>query len=158
MKNVMSTDPSPDWRDFEIEDFGTTGGHCDCCGTTTKRVCGFVRRNGEPVGAYFVAWTQGRPDHGATFDLILGKWGDSAAKNDRYSVALDYRLIDGAPQFMVVDATDRATSDSSLVETALKRSDVIGTPLARQVFVIVDAVYMSDSVAEVRHWTGTCPA
>ena len=115
---------------------------------------GFVHRRGEPIGAYFVAWTQGKPDHGAKFDLILGQWGNSAAKDDRYSVALDYRLIDGAPQFMVVDALNRATSGSPLVGAALKRSDVIGTPLAPQVFAIVDAVHMSESTDEVRHWSG----
>jgi hypothetical protein len=150
---MMPSDPSPDWRDFEIEQAGAVGGYCECCGTTTKRVWGFVHRMGESVGAYFVAWTLGKPDHGAKFDLILGKWGNSAGKDDRYSVALDYRLIDGAPQFMVVDALDRATSGSPLVGAALKRSDVIGTPLAPQVFAIVDAVYMSDSADEVRHWS-----
>lgn len=139
--------------DFDIEEAGTAGGHCACCGTTTKRVWGFVRRGGEPVGAYFVAWTEGKPDHGAKFDLILGRWGDSAAKDDRYAVALDFRLIDGTPQFMVVDALGRVTSGSPLVGTALKRSDVIGTPLAPQVFAVVDAVYMSHSVGEVRHWS-----
>ncbi len=148
----MSADPSPGWREFQIEEAGSTGGHCECCGTTTKRVWGFVRRNAEPVGAYFVAWTQGKPDHGAKFDLILGKWGDAAIKDDRYAVALDYRLIEGTPQFMVVDALNRATSGSPLVGTALKRTDVIGTPLATQVFAIVDAVYMSDSAGELRQW------
>ena len=148
----MPSDPSPDWRAFEIEEAGAAGGHCACCGMTTKRVWGFVRRNGEAVGAYFVAWTQGKPDHGATFDLIVGNWGASGANEDRYSVALDYRLIDGAPQFTVVDALNRATSGSILVGTALKRSDVIGSPLAPQLFAIVDAVYMSDSAGEVRHW------
>jgi hypothetical protein len=78
--------------------------------------------------------------------------GASAGKDDRYSVALDYRLIDGAPKFMVVDALNRATPGSPLVGTALNRSDVIGTPLAPQVFAIVDAVYMSDSAGDVRHW------
>jgi hypothetical protein len=149
----MPSDSPPDWRDFEIEESGAGPGHCECCGASTMRVWGFVRRNGDPVGAYFVAWTQGKPDHGAKFDLILGKWGNSAAKDDRYSVGLDYRLIDGSPQFMVVDALNRATSGSPLVGTALKRSDVIGTPLAPQVFAIVDAVYMSESASEVRHWS-----
>jgi hypothetical protein len=149
----MSSDPSPGWHAFEIEEAGAAGGHCECCGTTTKRVWGFVRRGGEPVGAYFVAWTQGKSDHGAKFDLILGKWGNSAANDDRYSVAVDFRLIDGAPQFMVVDALDRATSGSPFVGTALKRSDVIGTPLAPQVFATVDAVYMSNSAGEVRQWS-----
>jgi hypothetical protein len=149
----MSADPSPVWRDFEVEESGNAHGHCDCCGTTTRNVWGFVGRDGETIGAYFVAWTQGKPEHGATFDLILGKWGDSTTRDDRYAVALDFRVMDGAAQFMVVDALDGATSASDLVGTALKRSDVIGTPLATQVFAIVDAVYMSDSSAEVRRWS-----
>jgi hypothetical protein len=149
----MPSDTAPDWREFEIEESGTAGGQCDCCGKTTKRVWGIVRRAGEPVGAYFVAWTREKPDHGAAFDLILGKWGDSAVKQDRYSTALDFRLINGAPQFMVVDAENRHTARSPLVGTALKRTDVIGTPLAAQVFAVIDAVYMSDGASEVRSWS-----
>jgi hypothetical protein len=149
----MSSVPSPEWSNFEIEESGSAGGHCGCCGATTKRIWGFVRRSGEPVGAYVVAWTPGKPDHGAKFDLILGKWGDSASKVDRYSVALDLRLIDGSAQFMVVDALDRATSGSPLVGTALKRSDVIDTPLAPQIFAIVDAVYMSHGARELHDWS-----
>jgi hypothetical protein len=49
----MSSDPLPDWRDFEVEETGAAGGYCECCATTTKNVWGFVYRNGEPVGAYF---------------------------------------------------------------------------------------------------------
>jgi hypothetical protein len=149
----MSPDAQPDWREFEIEKSGSTRGQCECCGTTTKCTWGFVLRNQAPVGAYFLAWTEGKPDHGAHFDFILGKWGDSAAANDRYTVALDYRLINGAPQFMVVDAVGRVTSDSPLMGAALNRADVIGTPLAPQVFAIVDAVYMSPSGDEIRGWS-----
>ena len=148
----MPSDPPPDWRDFEVEQQGTRGGHCDCCGTTTKRVWGLVRRNNTPVGAYFVTWTEGKPDHGAKFDLILGEWGDSTTKEDRYSVALDYRVIDGAGQYMVVDAADRLTAEGSLFGTALKRLDVIGTPLTPNVFAVVDAVFMSGSASELHHW------
>jgi hypothetical protein len=150
MLKVVS-DPSPDWREFEVQETGAAGGYCECCGTATKRVWGFVRRNAEPVGAYFVTWTRGKPDHGAKFDVVLGKWADSSAKDDRYFVALDWRLIDGVPQFMVVDALGRGTSQNVLFGTALRRSDVIGTPLALEVFAIVDAIYMSVSGSEVRH-------
>jgi hypothetical protein len=66
---------------------------------------------------------------------------------------LDLRLIDGSAQFMVVDALDRATSGSPLVGTALKRSDVIDTPLAPQIFAIVDAVYMSHGARELHDWS-----
>lgn len=147
----MALQSSPDWREFEVELAGSSGGHCECCGTNTKRIWGFVRRHDDPVGAYFVTWTQGKPDHGAKFDLILGKWGKSATNEDRYSAALDFRLIEGTPQFMVVDAHNRETAGS--VGATLSRADIIGTPIAPQVFAIVDAIYMSKGLVEVRSWS-----
>jgi hypothetical protein len=148
----MSQNSSLSGEGFELEQFGESDGHCDCCATRTKRVWGFVRRLGEPVGAYFVSWTDGKPDHGASFELILGRWGDDATKDDRFSVALDHRVIDGAAQFMIVDAASRSVSESPLVGTSLKRSDVVGTPLAAQVFAIVDTVYLHASLEDVRNW------
>jgi hypothetical protein len=143
----------PDWRSFEIEQSGSSTGHCDCCGFTTRRVWGLVHREHEQIAAYFVGWTEDKPDHGATFDLILGLWGDRSSKEDRYAVALDFRLIERTPQFMVVDASDRVTSNSPLVGTRLKRADVIGTPLAPQVFAVIDAVYMAAELDELRSWS-----
>ncbi|HEV2549370.1 MAG TPA: hypothetical protein VGU20_18675 [Stellaceae bacterium] len=105
------------------------------------------------MAAYFVGWAEQRPDHGASFDLILGKWGASATKQDRYAVALDYRIVEGSPQFMVVDAQGRLTSDGDLADSALKRSEIIGTPLAPQVFALIDAIYMGDPrLHEIRTW------
>lgn len=149
----LSNAPLADWRSFKTEQAGANVGHCDCCGCATKRVWGFIRRDDEAVAAYFVGWAEQRPDHGATFDLILGKWGDLATRLDRFAGALDYRMVESSPQFMVVDAQDRLTSSSGLVSTALKRSDVVGTTLAPQVFAIVDAIYMGDSrLNELREW------
>ena len=148
----MASPSPPDWRAFEIEQTGTSAGHCDCCGTATKRVWGLVRRDGVAVATYFVGWTESKPDHGAAFDLILGKWGDSTTKEDRYAVALDFRLIGQSPKFMVVDAINRVTSDSPLVGAALKRSDVIGTPLAPKIFAVIDAVYMGAGLNVLRSW------
>ncbi|HVY57759.1 MAG TPA: hypothetical protein VHA77_07930 [Xanthobacteraceae bacterium] len=86
----------------------------------------------------------------AAFDLILGKWGDSATRQDRDLVALAFRAGDG---FMVVDAQQRLTPFRDIAETALKRSDVIGTPLAPQVFALVDAIWMGDPrLDDVRSW------
>jgi hypothetical protein len=144
---------SIDWRDFEIEQSGASGGTCDCCGSTTKRIWGFAHRNGGTTAAYFVAWTEGKADHGAKFDLILGKWGDKAAQADRYVVALDFHIGGQAPEFVVVDAHTRGASFAALAATTLSRSDVIGTPLAAQVYAVVDAIYMSDGVEAVRAWS-----
>jgi hypothetical protein len=46
---------------------------------------------------------------------------------------------------MVIDAAGRPIGDGTLAATTLGRSDVIGTPLAPQVFSIVDAIYEQDS-------------
>jgi hypothetical protein len=133
---------------------GQNTGHCDCCGTATRRVWGFVSCEGVTVAAYFVGWTIGRPDHGAAFDLIFGAWGDGAKPETRAAIALDFRVVDGTPQYMVVDAEGRPPASSDLVANALARVDVIGSPLAAQVFEIVDAVYLGDATLdELRRWT-----
>ncbi len=148
-----TNDGPVDWRSFEVEQSGTSEGHCDCCGSTTKRVWGLIHKDGAAVAAYFVGWAEQRPDHGASFDLILGKWGASATKQDRYAVALDYRIVEGSHQFMVVDAHGRLTYGSELADSALNRSEVIGTPLASQVFALIDAIYMGDPrLDEIRTW------
>jgi hypothetical protein len=136
-----------------VEQTGQSTGHCDCCGTATKRVWGFVSRQGAGVAAYFVGWTIGRPDHGAAFDLIVGAWGEAATPAARSAVALEFRVVDGTPQFMVVDAERRPVGVSDLVGRVLARSDVIGSPLAAQVFEIVDAIYLGDAALdEPRGW------
>ncbi|MBO6719320.1 MAG: hypothetical protein JJ913_15285 [Rhizobiaceae bacterium] len=149
---MCSTD---DWRDYQIEQIGEGGGHCDCCGDTTRRVWGFVKYYDEPFGAYYLGWTVGKPDHGAAFDLVLGNWSEDAPSSSRFAVSLDYRLIDGSGAFMVVDAEDRIpTQDGKpMFDVALKRTDVIGTALAPEVFAIVDAIFMSDSAGELRSWS-----
>lgn len=54
---------------------------------------------------------------------------------------------------MIVDAQGRLTSESELAEAALKRSDIIGTPVASQVFALIDAIYMGDPrLDELRTW------
>jgi hypothetical protein len=45
---------------------------------------------------------------------------------------------------MVIDAAGRHVAQSELVGKALARTDVMGTPLAREVFAFVDAVWLND--------------
>lgn len=49
-------------------------GPCECCGNNSHCVWGFIHDSQGPLASYFVRWTLGRTlDHGANFDLILGK-------------------------------------------------------------------------------------
>lgn len=125
-------------------------GVCACCGNISRTVLGYAYRNDSPLAVYYVHWTVGRPDHGANFDLIIGSWGEESAANDRKAVSLVCRLIDGSPQFMVIDAADRPAGQSKLASRALSRAEVVGTLLAEQVFTLVDAVWLRDArIAEL---------
>jgi len=131
--------------DLRVEPGTSADVACDCCGSQSRTVSGFVYRGDDAAAAYFVQWTVGGVDsHGAHFDLILGKWGDGATAADRCAVALEFRRTDKGPAFMVIDASDRRVSQSVLVGRALTRAEVIGTPTAAVAFGIVDAVWIQD--------------
>jgi len=137
---------------LSIEPTGSSDfGPCPCCGNNSRRVWGHVHSPKAAVAAYFVHWTRNAVrDHGANFDLIVGKWGKGATAPDRELVALAYRLEDDGPSFMVIDAADRPAADDELVGKALARKEVIGKPIARKAFDIVDAILDQDPrVAEL---------
>jgi hypothetical protein len=54
-------------------------------------------------------------------------------------------LRDGRPDIMVIDAKDRPMAKkTALVSRALDRDEVIGTPLAQEVFALIDEVFLHD--------------
>jgi hypothetical protein len=132
--------------ELEVEPGGSSDfGPCACCGNDARCVWGYVRAPHGALAAYFVHWTRGRiSDHGANFDLIIGRWGESSSARDRVLVALAYRLLVSGPSFMVIDAGGRPDASNELVGRALSRSETIGQPIAQQAFDIVDAVLAQD--------------
>jgi hypothetical protein len=126
----------------EAADFGP----CECCGSATRRVWGFVHSQDRAVAAYYVQWAVDRfPDHGAMFDLVLGRWGEGAKATDRVLVTMDYRLTGAGPAFMVVDSAGRPADDQGLIGRALGRDEVIGQPIANEAFSVADAVLAQDT-------------
>jgi hypothetical protein len=131
---------------LEIEPDGNRdSGPCDCCGNATRRVWGYIHQDDAPLAAYFVTWTVGRLDHGAHFDLIIGKWGEASCADDRQAVSLEYRLTENGPAFTVIDAQARDVAMSELVGRALRREEVLKRPIAVSAFAIADAVLLRDS-------------
>ena len=131
---------------FAVEEMGENGGHCACCGNESRCVWGMVYDDGTATAAYWMHWTVGHlADEGANLDLVIGRWGDDAGRDDCVGISLLHReQPDGSPALMVIDANERAERFESLAGSALARQDVIGTPLAPQVFSIVDAIYEQD--------------
>jgi hypothetical protein len=130
--------------DVELSGSHETG-VCACCGNKSHVVWGYVYRDGDAWASYHVHWTVGHVrEHGANIDLILGLWGEGTSAADRVAVSLDYRLLENGPGFMVIDAGPRLIAKSGLVGCALARADVIGQPIAQDVFATCDAILPND--------------
>ena len=138
---------------FEIEpENEKVTGRCECCGNVSRAVWGFAYLYGRPFAAYQVHWTMGHvPEYGANFDLIVGRWAaDGGTSADRSAVSLVYRIVDNGPAFTVIDANARNIAKSNLASRALKRDEIVGQPIAHDVFALCDAVLMQDErVAEI---------
>lgn len=90
-------------------------------------------------------WTVGHvADHGAHIDLILGHWGGGSSAEDRFAVSLEYRILDNGPALMVIDSEKRDIAKSSLIGRPLNRADIVGGPLAEQIFAICDSALLQD--------------
>jgi hypothetical protein len=124
-------------------------GPCPCCGDATRSLCGLIFKDDCAHAAYFVRWTPGRvPHHGAAFEIVLGAWGEGTGPADRLAVALELAPGEAGPGFRVVDAGPK----EGLAERGLRRDEVVGTPIARDVFEIVDAVWRDDArIAELKN-------
>ena len=125
-----------------VEDAPTS---CDCCGRETRALNGYASDEHGALATYWVRWTDGHvEDSGADFDLVIGEWGGAPASS-RVAVSLCYRITESGPGFMIIDASDRSVATSPLVGRALTRDEVIGTPLAADVFRILDAIWLQDN-------------
>src|SRR5690242_15164786 len=123
-------------------------GPCDCCGTNSRTVWGYVYCNGDAEAVYYVHWSLGKvAEHGAHFDLIILQWVEGKEDADRQTVSLEYQPGLGV---MVKDAGKRKIAQEKFAGKALSRDEVIGKPLAQQAFDIFDTIWLKDGrVAEV---------
>jgi hypothetical protein len=143
---------------FQFEERNVTDyGPCECCGDLSLLASGMVRLDDEPYAVHQVHWTtQQVARHGAEFYLILGRWGDGTTAADKFAVALHFFVESDRFGFMVVDADQTPMASHPLVGRALPRESVIDTPLAQEVFKLVDAIWLEDeNISEV---TNSVPA
>jgi hypothetical protein len=118
---------------------------CPCCGRCSRTVWGSIATAEHVVACYYVHWTVGQvQEFGANIDLVIGKWGEGASPSERYAVALEYRLLDNGPAVRVIDAGERLFAESDLAGRALLRDDVVGQPIAGDVFAYSDLVLAKD--------------
>ncbi len=121
-------------------------GRCPCCGRVSRKLWGLWGDEPHGRGSYFVHWTIGHVfENGAHFDLIFaGPKQEDVEIPEFHAVSIEYRIADQGPQMMVVDAKPQAFAMSPRLGHCLRRSDVIGSPFAKTVFDICDAILIED--------------
>ncbi|GAA5165352.1 hypothetical protein [Viridibacterium curvum] len=124
---------------------------CECCGQYSQQIWGDLSLGDTRLAAYFVHWTEGRPDHLPNLDLIIGPWGNANDSANRILVTLLFKPSANGGSFMVTDASSRAGLYGDLFGRAMLRAEVVGTPLASEVFALVDALWLTEPrIAEVK--------
>jgi hypothetical protein len=127
-----------------------SSGCCDCCGNQARTIWGDLSDASGAKAVYYVQWTHDKPEHFPNFDLIIGPWGDGTLPEGRVLVSLVYRPQAGGGSFMVINAHGRRAK-GGLYGRALDRAEVIGTPLAVEVFALLDALWLTEPcLGEVR--------
>jgi hypothetical protein len=147
---AVEADDHPHANGYSLEPSGQASGQCACCGQTTARIWGYLKQSEDHMAVYYVTWTEGRPDHGARFDLILGRWGEGTTEETRWHVSIEYRIVEHIPQFMIQDA---GGGFEKIAFGKILRDEIIGTPIAEGVFAMLYAIYAGEErLTELRGW------
>ena len=120
-------------------------GICACCGNRSKTIWGDLSTDETPVAVYYVHWTVDSPEHMPSFDFVIGRWGEGAGATDRVLVSLLFKPGHDGGSFTVIDGGERLPKYSKVCARAMQRSEVIGTPLAGNVFALLDALWLTDA-------------
>jgi len=127
-----------------VTPWNESSGTCDCCGRTSKTIWGDISSDEDTLAIYYIQWTIGAPEHNPNIDLIVGAWGEGAKPEQRTLISMLYRPSSDGGSFMVIDAEDRYAFKRELCARGMRRVEVVGTPLAQEVFALVDAIWLSE--------------
>ena len=117
---------------------------CDCCGGRTRIVRGFVSSDDTARAVYLVRWAPGRPEHDADVVVSIGGFCDADLATERRFVALKHRVVDGKPQFMVIDGPRSVWQGEQILGRGLTRKEALAS-LSKEAFAILDAAAEQDA-------------
>jgi hypothetical protein len=115
-------------------------GPCPCCGNETAATSGRVFEAETLVARYRILWNPGDHSHEMAWLVAF----DNAGSEGTISVSVAYSFVHNA--FMVLNPEDYLWGriDTEGCGTLLRRDQVIGTPLAKRLFPILDEIWACD--------------
>ena len=87
---------------------------CEHCGGIVRTVWGYASRGGKAWAVYYVQFTYGHPEKGASMLVSIGGWGKDEDEAGRVALAARCTETKGRPQFEPVDAASVNWGDKDL--------------------------------------------
>jgi hypothetical protein len=97
-----------------------------------------------PSGAYYANWSEGHPDRGVQILLGLGNFVDGSSSSERSMIAVDCRMGNDRPQYMVLDASKIQLDEEASLGKGLTREEFLNHPLKNEVFKVLDQITADD--------------
>jgi hypothetical protein len=131
------------WKESEVT--------CACCGGKSKTIWGDLSASDTTLAIYYVQWTVDSPEHMPNFDFVVGPWGDGTNPEDRILISLLFKPGPDGGSFMVIDSEKRLDRHRKICGRSMLRAEIVGTPLASEIFSFVDTIWLTDPrMSEVR--------
>src|SRR5258708_3333470 len=111
MRTDLSLEPGP-------QEDGTV---CDCCGTQSTTVHGFVYKDGDAFSIYYAGWSSHHPEWGVTMAIATGEWSEGSGPADRVSIGVEARSTATEIQFTVINPEQSPWGETALFGKMLSR-------------------------------------
>jgi len=118
-------------------------GTCPDCGEATRSVWGYISTKDAARAVYYIRWTDFHLERGAQLAISIGVWGDASRPIDRAMFGVECRIVEGAPQFMLVDA-ETVPWQEAFLGMKLTRNQALADSRKAEVFEILDLVVEKD--------------
>ena len=132
--------------DITVEpDKSNDTGPCECCGSMSRTVWGYLSVDGNSRAVYYVQWPLGQvKKHGANVDLLMGQWGEGTTPEQRVAVSLVYRVGPNGPEFASIEATGRPHAESGLAAHCIPARHVLGNRVGADAYAFLHAIFGQD--------------
>jgi hypothetical protein len=129
---------------LELEQEDEKTSVCDCCGSTTHTVWGWVHEAGRWTrAAYLVRWAEEEGPHPPHVTLGWGGWGEGTGPEDRASIYAELR-DDARFEFVDHPAPGALPGEEDVMGERLPRSVVEGDPRAGEVRETIEFLLRAD--------------
>jgi hypothetical protein len=120
------------------------GDICDCCGTRSTTVHGFVYASGDAFAIYYAGWSIQHPERGVTMAIASGTWSEGSGPADRVSIGVQARSHETEIHFSVLEPSQSPWGKTQLFGEMLLRDKALQHSSLRTTLEIAELVVRED--------------